>query len=168
MTVGELDAGSFRDPDSRVFYSDGAVLRALSERGARDWRALAGSRLFGAATAEGRLVATEEVAVGDDLQLLRTTRPAAVLRHERIPLVSYPYEWPPGMLRDAALLQLDLLLAALDEDLTLKDATPYNVEGTHPDYDEAFFERVLGEAFEVARREVLPSGTRVLYHALPR
>jgi hypothetical protein len=27
---------------------------------------------------------------------------------------------------------------------------------------------VLGEAFEVARREVLPSGTRVLYHALPR
>ena len=37
MTVGaEPDAGSFRDPDSRVFYSDGAVLRALSERGARD------------------------------------------------------------------------------------------------------------------------------------
>jgi hypothetical protein len=37
MTVGaEPDAGSFRDPDSRVFYSDGAVLRALGERGARD------------------------------------------------------------------------------------------------------------------------------------
>jgi hypothetical protein len=37
MTVGaEPDAGSFRDPDSRVFYSDGAVLRALSARGARD------------------------------------------------------------------------------------------------------------------------------------
>jgi hypothetical protein len=37
MTVGaEPDAGSFRDPDSRVFYCDGAVLRALSERGARD------------------------------------------------------------------------------------------------------------------------------------
>jgi hypothetical protein len=37
MTVGaEPDAGSFGDPDSRVLYSDGAVLRALSERGARD------------------------------------------------------------------------------------------------------------------------------------
>ena len=47
MTAGaELDTGSFRDPDSRVFYSDGAVLRALSERGAADWRALAASRLF--------------------------------------------------------------------------------------------------------------------------
>ncbi len=32
------------------------------------------------------------------------------------------------MLRDAALLQLELLLEALDEGLTLKDATPYNVQ----------------------------------------
>jgi hypothetical protein len=124
----ELDAGSYRDPDSRVFYSDGAVLRALSERGARDWRAVAASRLFGEATAEGRVVATEEVTIPEELPLLRTERAAAVLRHERIPFVSYPYEWTAGMLRDAALLQLDLLLAALDEDLTLKDATPYNVQ----------------------------------------
>ena len=124
----ELDAGSFRDPDSRVFYAGGDILRALSERGAEDWRALAQSKLFAAATADGRLVATEEIEVSDDLPALRTDRPAAVLRHERIPFVSYPYEWTFGMLRDAALLQLDLLLAALDEDLTLKDATPYNVQ----------------------------------------
>jgi SAM-dependent methyltransferase len=129
MTSGaQLDTGSFRDPDSRVFYSDGAVLRALSERGARDWRVLAASRLFAEATAEGRLVATEEVTVEDERPLLRGAPTAAVLRHERIPFVSYPYEWTPGMLRDAALLQLDLLLAALDEDLTLKDATPYNLQ----------------------------------------
>ena len=60
----------------------------------------------------------------------RACRPRArrrVLRHERIPFVSYPYEWPFGMLNDAALLQLDLLLAALDEDLMLKDSSPYNV-----------------------------------------
>jgi SAM-dependent methyltransferase len=123
-----LDAGSFRDPDSRVFYAEGAVLRALSERGLQDWRALAATSLFSEATADGRLVGTEEADVSDDLPLLRTDRPAGVLRHERIPFVSYPYEWTPGMLRDAALLQLDLQLAALDEDLTLKDATPYNVQ----------------------------------------
>ncbi|MEA2492281.1 MAG: hypothetical protein QOJ29_192, partial [Thermoleophilaceae bacterium] len=51
-----------------------------------------------------------------------------------IPFVSYPYEWTPGMLRDAALLTLDLNLASLDEDLVLKDATPYNVQfkGSRP------------------------------------
>ncbi|MGH2981005.1 MAG: methyltransferase, partial [Solirubrobacterales bacterium] len=70
---------------------------------------------------------------------------AAVLRHERIPVVSYPYEWPFGMLQDAALLELDLLLAALDEGLTLKDATPYNVQfrGAAPVFiDVGSFERL--------------------------
>jgi len=104
-------------------------------------------------------VATEEVTVTKALPLLRTERPAAVLRHERMPFVSYPYEWTPGLLRDAGLLQLDLLSAVLDQDLAA---------GIHPDYGEALFERMLGQAFAVARREVLPSGRRTLYHALPR
>ena len=32
------------------------------------------------------------------------------------------------MLKDAALVQLDLLLAALEQDMVLKDSTPYNVQ----------------------------------------
>jgi hypothetical protein len=70
---------------------------------------------------------------------------AGVLRHERIPFVSYPYEWTFSMLKDAALLQLDLLLAALEHDLILKDATPYNVqfEGARPVFiDVGAFERL--------------------------
>ena len=53
---------------------------------------------------------------------------AAVLRHEPVPFVSYPYEWSWGMLRDAALLQLELLAAALREGMVLKDSSPYNVQ----------------------------------------
>jgi hypothetical protein len=53
---------------------------------------------------------------------------AGVLRHEPIPVVSYPYEWTFSMLRDAAMLQLDLLSAALAEDMILKDSTPFNVQ----------------------------------------
>jgi SAM-dependent methyltransferase len=68
-----------------------------------------------------------------------------VLRHERVPFVSYPYEWPFGMLKAAALLELDLLLAALDEGLVLKDASPYNVQwrGSRPVFvDVGSFERL--------------------------
>ena len=71
--------------------------------------------------------------------------PAAVLRHERIPFVSYPYEWTFSMLKDAALLQLDLLLAALEHDMVLKDSTPYNVQfkGARPTFvDVGSFERM--------------------------
>ena len=49
------------------------------------------------------------------------------------------------MLKDAALLQLDLLLAALEQDLVLKDSTPYNVQfrGAQPVFvDVGSFERL--------------------------
>src|ERR687895_559153 len=71
--------------------------------------------------------------------------PGAVLRHERIPFVSYPYEWPFAMLRDAALLQLELLEACLTEDMILKDSSPYNVQwrGAEPVFiDVGSFERL--------------------------
>ena len=103
-------------------------------------------------------MATEEVTVTKALPLLRTEHRAAVLRHERMPFDSYR---TPELLRDAALLQLDLLFAVLDEDLAA------TLEGTHPGYGEAFVERMLGQAFAVARREVLPSGMRMLYPARP-
>src|SRR4029079_19355321 len=70
---------------------------------------------------------------------------AAVLEHERVPFVSYPYEWTFAMLRDAALLQLELLRRALEEGLTLSDASSYNVQwlGTRPVFiDVGSFERL--------------------------
>ena len=59
---------------------------------------------------------------------------AATLAHETIPFVSYPYEWPFGMLRDAALLHLEVLEAALGGGMILKDGSSYNVQwtGTRP------------------------------------
>jgi SAM-dependent methyltransferase len=123
-----LEPGSFRDPDSRVFYTPEGVFRALSERGLADWNALAATKLFERFTAEGTLVRTEPLDGSTGFPELLTKECAAVLRHELIPFVSYPYEWPFGMLKDAALLQLELLLAALDEDMVLKDSSPYNVQ----------------------------------------
>jgi len=62
-----------------------------------------------------------------------------------VPFVSYPYEWPFSMLRDAALLQLELGRRALAVDLTLKDASSYNVQwrGATPVFiDVGSFERL--------------------------
>ena len=49
----------------------------------------------------------------DGLPDLLATEPAGALRHERVPFLSYPYEWPFAMLKDAALLQLELNRRAL-------------------------------------------------------
>ena len=60
------------------------------------------------------------------------------------------------MLKDAALLQLDLLLAALDHELILKDASPYNVQfrGARPVFiDVGAFERLRPEELWVGYRQ---------------
>jgi hypothetical protein len=138
---GELEPGSFRDPESRVFYAGNEVYRALSPDGLSDFEALRATGLLD----DERVVRTEAAADTAALRGLLVHEPAAVLRHERIPFVSYPYEWTFSMLKDAALLQLDLLLSALDHDLVLKDATPYNVQfkGATPVFvDVGSFERM--------------------------
>ena len=50
------------------------------------------------------------------------------LRPERVPFISYPYEWTFDMLKDAALLTLQLVRESLQFGIILKDATPYNIQ----------------------------------------
>ena len=119
------EPGSFRDPDSRVFRDGDRILRVLSERGLADWERLAATKFFADAQANGTIVSTERVA---DSEAPEGFAASAVLEHERVPFVSYPYEWPFSMLKDAAALQLELLRAALAEDMIAKDSSPYNVQ----------------------------------------
>jgi SAM-dependent methyltransferase len=145
MSAARIEPGSFRDPHSRVVETDGAVLRLLSEEGLRDWSALAASNVYGRLTAEGKLIGTELVEDQLDLPDGLVDGASAVLRHEVVPFVSYPYEWTFEMLKDAALLQLDVLRRSLDEGLILKDSSPYNVQwrGAKPVFiDVGSFERL--------------------------
>lgn len=139
------EPGSFRDPDSRVYRDGDLILRALSERGLSDWEHLAGTEFFARAQDVGTIVRTQAL---DN----RTTpgqgfQSAGTLRHERVPFVSYPYEWPFSMLRDAALLQLELMRDALAEDTILKDSSPYNVQwhGSRPVFIDIGSFEPLGE-----------------------
>lgn len=134
------EPGSFRDRQGRIYYQGEAVYRTLSEAALSQWETLSQTRFYKRFSDDERIIPTEkttvsEAEIGDGW--------AAVLRHRRIPFVSYPYEWPFSMLRDAALLHLDLTLAALDERMILKDASAYNVQwfGASPTFiDVASFE----------------------------
>jgi hypothetical protein len=137
------DPGSFRDPLSRVYVEDDAVWRGLSEAGLADFEAYAATAAFERAQADGRVVATaavpvDEAPVGDGW--------VGALRHQRVRVVTYPYEWTFSMLKDAALLQLDLSREALADGILTKDATSYNVQfdGARPVFiDVGSFERLV-------------------------
>ena len=133
--------GSFRDPSSRVFIDGADVWRGLTAEGLADFQALAASQFFTAALDRGDIIATE---VGSDPSAIAGNW-AGVLRHGRVDVLSYPYEWSFEMLRDAARLQLELTREALSESLITKDASAYNVQfvGAKPVFiDVGSFERV--------------------------
>ena len=132
MSEGEsisADSGSFRDREGRVFLHRGRVFRGLSQNALDSFRQLENTRFYKKFIDSGNLAGTREVAPGE----LPFSPPdgaqwAGFLEHDTIPAITYPYEWTFGMLRDAAGLQLDLIEAAIEENMALKDATPYNIQ----------------------------------------
>ena len=120
MSDLELEPASFRDPASTVAYLDGRVLRGLTKEGAADYDILAAAPFFAKAMDDGKLVGTTEVPVEDLPQSVRGDAWVKALEHERIPFVTYPYEWTFSMLKDAALVHLDLLLADRTRALSLR------------------------------------------------
>jgi len=127
MSEIAAEPGSFRDRTARVFYHDGHIFRGLTATALKEWEALSASELFRTFSASGALVSTRQLDIAA-LPFLANEPWAGVLEHERLPFVSYPYEWSFEMLRDAALLQLDLVLAGLNEGIGLKDASAYNLQ----------------------------------------
>ncbi len=63
-----------------------------------------------------------------DTSLAASPDAVAVLRPRELPLISYPYEWCFGQLREAALLTLELQRRALAAGMRLKDASAYNIQ----------------------------------------
>ena len=121
------EPGSFRDPANAVLHLDGRVLRGLDAAGLAAYEAAVGSAAVRGAIEDGRIVGTRRLA-DEEIPADLVGRFAGVLEHETIPFISYPYEWSFSMLRDAGVLHLELLLAALEDDVTMKDGYSFNLQ----------------------------------------
>lgn len=119
----EREPSSFRDRNGAVFYQGDRVFRTLGPRALANWRRLRETDFFVNHLALGQIVGTREAD-----EAMRPAGAAGVLEHDRVPFVCYPYEWTFGMLKDAALLHLELMSDALAEDMILKDASAYNIQ----------------------------------------
>jgi hypothetical protein len=134
----ERSGASFRDPSGFVYTADGVLYRQVNPSYLQHYDLLMSSGLYDALVAKGWLV-RHEVMPGDSEA--GSTR---ILRPDRIPYVSYPYEWCFSQLKDAALLTLDIAMVSLAHGMTLKDASAFNVQfvGSQPVFiDTLSFER---------------------------
>lgn len=116
--------GSIRDPAGFVFRRDGVVYRQVNRPYERHYRRLRSSGLRSRLLDAGLLLPFEEVPSA----LAPDDRAVRVLRPRQIGFVSYPYEWCFSQLRDAALATLEIQEQALVHGMTLKDATPFNIQ----------------------------------------
>lgn len=145
------DLGSFRDPTGRVYELGGRIVRGIDETAAADYEKLSHEKFFTRGIKKGGIVPTKQIASDEFVanNFSGTEAWAAFLEHEKIPFISYPYEWSFSMLRDAALLQLEILEDAFNAGWTLKDATPYNIQwrGVRPVFIDipSFQPRLAGE-----------------------
>src|SRR3546814_8257138 len=98
----------------------------MNPAAAANYEAARESRCVAALVERSLLIASQEV----DKAVLGAQGAGAtyVVEHPKIAFVSYPYEWSFSLLKAAALLHLDLHLAALEHGMTLSDASAYNVQ----------------------------------------
>ena len=128
------DGGSFKDPAGRVYrVSEGAdggrVLRGLNDAHAATMERLLCEPFFQRLAEEGHVVKTRLLEPeAHAARLVLEEGWSAAVEHEAVDFVTYPYEWPFSMLKDAALLQLRLLETSVRNGWILKDATPFNIQ----------------------------------------
>ena len=116
---------SFRDPAGFLFSYEGVLYRQVNQAGAQDYSLLMDSGLY-AKLVKSRLLIphteTDQPFVHEDAAGYKVIQP------ERVPFISYPYEWSFSQLKDAALATLSIQKRALKAGMTLKDASAYNIQ----------------------------------------
>ena len=119
MRQNEREAASFRDPSGFLFWRDGVLYRQVNLSYQDDYALLMKSGLYQSLVNDGLLIPHEEV-IAEPYDSEKAYR---VICPERIPFISYPYEWCFGQLKDAALTTLALQKHALAYDMSLKDSS---------------------------------------------
>ncbi|MCR6719787.1 MAG: class I SAM-dependent methyltransferase [Chitinophagaceae bacterium] len=116
--------GSFRDPAGFIFQKNGILYRQVNKSFEASFDAFEKSGACQKFIDKNWLIPHQRIAEN----LTGDSEAALFLQPERLPFISYPYEWSFDMLRDAALLTIQLAENCLEYNLQLKDATPYNIQ----------------------------------------
>lgn len=122
--IENIVQGSFRDPSGYVYSLDGVIHRVINKSYKENYDYLFNSGLYEILTKKDYLVKHHEKNNSSyiDNEYYKIISPT------NIPFISYPYEWSFSQLKDAALLTLKVQMLALKHNMTLKDASAYNIQ----------------------------------------
>lgn len=116
--------GSFRDPFGTVFSLDGNIYRSVFKPGISDFEAARNAGIHEDLIKAGLLLPYSILSLAD----FSPPDTALLLSHPRLPAVTYPWEWCFSMLKDAALLHLDIMERLVPKGFWLRDASAFNAQ----------------------------------------
>jgi len=119
-------AGSFRDPSGRVYRHGDRIFRTVTNEFSSEFDFVESSGFFQKVCKEKLVLSYEHVSPELLVGIGRENK--YVLEAPLLPMVSFPYEWSFSALKEAALLHLKIQLMALDFEITMSDASAYNVQ----------------------------------------
>lgn len=117
-------SSSFRDPKGFIFKKDDILYRQINPSAKEDYDLFMESGLYEYLVKKELLIPHTEVEMD-------TEGAYKVIKPVEVPFISYPYEWSFEQLKDAALLTLRIQKIALKHNMSLKDASAYNVQFYH-------------------------------------
>lgn len=144
-----------RDPGGDVYVAEDCVYRAIRQSAIDDHQSVRKTPLIEELIAEGLLLPEQQA----DVALLPEEyreQAVALTVHPKLNFISYPYEWTFSALQAAAILHLKIHLRALQHDVTLSDASAYNIQfqGCRPIFiDHLSFRPYQSGEFWLAHRQ---------------
>ena len=108
---------SFKDPEGFLYYYKNEVRRHIIKDKQEFYANLIKKPMIIDLMKSSKLIHTELIIEGDEI----------IFKHKKINFVTYPYDWSILQFIDAACFTLDFQISLLNDDLCLKDASPYNI-----------------------------------------
>ena len=134
ISTREVSSSSFRDPSGCVFRENDEVYRQVNLIYKPHYDLLIESGLYEALIRENLLIAHEEIEFRIEAEQQSKLNCDTnfgvykVCKPEKVPFISYPYEWCFSQLKDAALATLEIQTLALKHGMILKDSSAFNIQ----------------------------------------
>ena len=123
MKISKIENSSFRDRSGFLFYYENEIYRIINFSYKKQYEKLMNSELYQKLEEKNLIITHSEIENLDiDCDYYKIIKP------EKIPFISYPYEWSFSQLKDAALLTLRIQKAAMKYGMTLKDGSAFNIQ----------------------------------------
>ncbi|MCD4722737.1 MAG: hypothetical protein K8S13_23200 [Desulfobacula sp.] len=118
-----VETGSFRDPSGQVFIYNKKIYRCIYQPGLKDYHLASEKSIYDDLIQKQMMINHTEANFE-----FAPDATEICLEHPRLPFISYPWEWSFSMLKDAALLHLQIMEYLIPKGFWLRDASVFNTQ----------------------------------------